>query len=352
MAGYIGSRASVVSSGAERKKTFDITTTTTVLTGLSYTPTFVHLFHNGVRLVDGTDYTATNGTSITLTTAAQSGDQVVVVSYATFQAADAYTKAEADAEFVSDPNGAVTVDNSGNVGIGTAPSNLLHIKSTTADANLQVEAVGAGLDARLNLYGNSTGVSQIRFGDEVSTNVGLLTYDHTADTMAFRANLITAMTINSSGGVIAGATDPSYGGAVAGDVVATGGLNLNGMHVIKSKYMNLTTTAQDILICANRATYKITMSACDPSGGAFYGSETVRLSVSNDYAIQSPVETHINGHLVLAWKAGSGYSTDSRTLTARTTSAAANAWVITVEIQSNYARSTEGYGVGSSIFLI
>ena len=55
MAGYIGSRASVVSSGAERKKTFDITGTTTVLTGLSYTPTFVHLFHNGVRLVDGTD---------------------------------------------------------------------------------------------------------------------------------------------------------------------------------------------------------------------------------------------------------------------------------------------------------
>jgi len=108
MAGYIGSRASVVSSGAERKKTFDITGTTTSLTGLSYTPTFVHLFHNGVRLVDGTDYTATNGTSITLTTAAQSGDQVVVVSYATFQAADAYTKAEADAEFVSKDGDTIT----------------------------------------------------------------------------------------------------------------------------------------------------------------------------------------------------------------------------------------------------
>ena len=120
MAGYIGSKASVVSSGAERKKTFAITTTTTVLTGLSYTPTFVHLFHNGVRLVDGTDYTATNGTSITLTSAAESGDEVVVISYASFQVADAYTKAEADSAFVSDPNGAITVDGSGNVGIGTA----------------------------------------------------------------------------------------------------------------------------------------------------------------------------------------------------------------------------------------
>ena len=101
MAGYIGSKASVVSSGAERKKTFAITTTTTSLTGLVYTPTKVHVFHNGVRLVDGTDFTATNSTSITLTVAAESGDQVVVVSYASFQVADAYTQTEADAVFLT-----------------------------------------------------------------------------------------------------------------------------------------------------------------------------------------------------------------------------------------------------------
>lgn len=101
MAGYIGSKASVVSSGAERKKVFNITTTTTSLTGLVYTPTLVHVFHNGVRLVDGTDYTATNGTSITLTVAAENGDQVAVVSYATFQVADAYTKVEADGRYVN-----------------------------------------------------------------------------------------------------------------------------------------------------------------------------------------------------------------------------------------------------------
>jgi len=88
MAGYIGSKASVVTPGAERKKIFAITTTTTSLTGLVYTPGFVHVYHNGVRLVDGTDYTATNGTSITLTTAAQNGDEVVVISFATFQTSD------------------------------------------------------------------------------------------------------------------------------------------------------------------------------------------------------------------------------------------------------------------------
>jgi len=88
MAGYIGSKASVVSSGAERKKTFSITGTTTSLTGLSYTVNQVHVFHNGVRLVDGTDYTATDGSTITLTNAAQAGDEVVVISYAGYQVSD------------------------------------------------------------------------------------------------------------------------------------------------------------------------------------------------------------------------------------------------------------------------
>ena len=97
MAGYIGSRAAVATSGVERKKTFAITTTTTSLTGLDYTPNHVHVFHNGIRLVDGTDYTATNGTSITLVNAAENGDEVVVVSYGTFSPADTYTKTEADA---------------------------------------------------------------------------------------------------------------------------------------------------------------------------------------------------------------------------------------------------------------
>ena len=101
MAGYIGSRAVVATSGVERKKTFAITTTTTSLTGLDYTPNHVHVFHNGIRLVDGTDYTATNGTSITLVNAAENGDEVVVVSYGTFSPADTYTKTEADDRYVN-----------------------------------------------------------------------------------------------------------------------------------------------------------------------------------------------------------------------------------------------------------
>jgi len=203
MAGYIGSRASVVSSGAERKKTFDITGTTTVLTGLSYTPTFVHLFHNGVRLVDGTDYTATDSTSITLTTAAQSGDQVVVVSYATFQAADAYTKAEADAGFVSDPNGVVTIAASGNVGIGTSsPDQKVHlsgagtqtIRIENTNTNLIVGSVIGSLEFEGNDLGASGVTAAVRAEADSVTGKAALVFDTgTAGAAAER------MRIDSSG---------------------------------------------------------------------------------------------------------------------------------------------------------
>ena len=100
MAGYIGSKSSVVSSGVAFKNTFAISTTTTSLTGVTYTVNRVNVFHNGVRLVDGTDYTATNGTSITLTSAAENGDQIVITSQADFNVANTYTQAQADATFL------------------------------------------------------------------------------------------------------------------------------------------------------------------------------------------------------------------------------------------------------------
>ena len=207
MAGYIGSKASVVSSGAERKKTFAITTTTTVLSGLSYTPTFVHLFHNGVRLVDGTDYTATDGTSITLTSAAESGDEVVVISYATFQAADVYTKADADAEFVSDPNGAVTVDGSGNVGIGTtAPNELLEIEG----GNMRFTNTVSN-DSRIYFTHSSTANRRAYMGAlETDGNGNSLIFAPNAN--GFDAS--EAMRIDSSGNLLVGKTTTS--GSVTG----------------------------------------------------------------------------------------------------------------------------------------
>jgi hypothetical protein len=54
---------------------------------------FVYVYLNGVRLTSS-DFTATNGTSITLNTGCTAGDIVECVSFGTFEIANVYTKAE------------------------------------------------------------------------------------------------------------------------------------------------------------------------------------------------------------------------------------------------------------------
>jgi hypothetical protein len=113
---------------------------------LNYTVGKVHVYQNGVRLLDGTDYTATNGTSITLTVAAQSGDNVVVVSQASFQLSESYTSTEADARYVQPTH-------TGNLDItGTVTSDGL----TVSTSNPEIEITNAGQRAySFNVTGTS-----------------------------------------------------------------------------------------------------------------------------------------------------------------------------------------------------
>ena len=178
MAGYIGTKAAVVTPGAERKKVFSITTTTTSLTGLAYTPGFVHVFHNGVRLVDGTDYTATNGTSLTLTTAAQNGDEVVVISYATFEVADAYTKAESDDRYVNVTGDTMT----GSFGVGSGVSNRLALEYNTASGLATFGPNSNGGNTSLSVGTSDAGSFVSRMNITSTGSVGIGTSSPVANT--------------------------------------------------------------------------------------------------------------------------------------------------------------------------
>jgi hypothetical protein len=71
---------------------------------LAYTVGAEQVYLNGVLLVRTSDYTATNGTSVVLTSGAVLNDTLLVVAYGTFTVANAYTKAESDALLSSDQN--------------------------------------------------------------------------------------------------------------------------------------------------------------------------------------------------------------------------------------------------------
>jgi len=94
MAGYIGGKVAVSApQQIETKHTITATASQTSIPNVGYTVGAVHVYQNGIRLVDGTDYTATNGSTVTLETGATEGDQIVIVSHGSFETGDTVSKA-------------------------------------------------------------------------------------------------------------------------------------------------------------------------------------------------------------------------------------------------------------------
>jgi hypothetical protein len=151
MAGYIGGKVAVSApQQIETKHTITATASQTSIPNISYTVGAVHVFQNGIRLVDGTDYTATNGSTVTLETGATEGDQIVIVSHGSFETSDTVSKASGGT-FSSNVtvSGSVTA-NSLIVPDGSIPLVDLDIDGGTdigaalVDADLMIVDDGAG----------------------------------------------------------------------------------------------------------------------------------------------------------------------------------------------------------------
>ena len=70
----------------------------------TYDVGFVDVYLNGVKLIPTTDFTATDGATVILTTGAVAGDNVSIIAYGAFNVADTYTQAQADAKFAQVAN--------------------------------------------------------------------------------------------------------------------------------------------------------------------------------------------------------------------------------------------------------
>jgi hypothetical protein len=96
-------------NGTSDRNTYTATAGQTVFAA-TYDTGYVDVYLNGVKLIAGTDFTATNGTSITLTTGAAVNDVVDIVAYGTFVLADHYTKLQSDARYVEVAGDTMTGD--------------------------------------------------------------------------------------------------------------------------------------------------------------------------------------------------------------------------------------------------
>ena len=85
MSGYIGTQP--VPQATQTRDSFTATSGQTSFATSGYTPNFLDVFLNGVKLA-AADYTASNGSDVVLATGATTGDILEVVAYTTFDTAN------------------------------------------------------------------------------------------------------------------------------------------------------------------------------------------------------------------------------------------------------------------------
>jgi len=130
---YLG-RSGKLSLKAQEKVSFLATAGQTVKTGLSYVPNFVEVYVNGILLTDTTDFTATNGNSVTFTVALALNDEVTVVSLKTFTVADHYTKSDANTLLAAKaPLASPSFTAKATISIASANGDILDFKSNGSD---------------------------------------------------------------------------------------------------------------------------------------------------------------------------------------------------------------------------
>jgi hypothetical protein len=143
-----------------------------------YTAGYIDVYYNGVKLVAGTDFTASNGLTITLTTGATSNAVIETVTYGSVQMTDAVRRSgDTFAGAVFFPNNVIHAAN-GNLGIGnTVPAAPLVIGA--ASGSFTNPLVQAASNANSWIQINAQNLNN---GNNASTDLVLARSDSTDTT--------------------------------------------------------------------------------------------------------------------------------------------------------------------------
>ena len=186
MSGYIGTQP--VPQATQTRQTFVATAAQTSFATGGYSVGYLDTFLNGVKLQDGVDYTATNGSDIVLTVGAALDDTLEVVAYTAFEVADAYTKAEADNRYVNVTGDTMT----GSLTVGDA-----------GPLNAKVSVKTNGVEDALVLYSPSVTIgAKLVLADNVYQGAIRSTPDGVGNTgLAFDVHQSEKMRIDTAGRV-------------------------------------------------------------------------------------------------------------------------------------------------------
>ena len=153
--GFINAGSSV--NGTANRFKYTATASQVTFTGaddnsntLAYDAGFLDVYLNGIKLVNGSDFTASSGTSIVLTTGATVSDILEVIAYGTFQLANFSITDANDVPNSLGTAGQVLKVNSGATALefGNASSAEVYgfNKDTSTNSNLIVTTTNQGVD--------------------------------------------------------------------------------------------------------------------------------------------------------------------------------------------------------------
>ena len=268
-------------NGTSDRVTYTATAGQTVFAA-TYDAGYIDVYLNGVKLAPA-DFTATNGTSVTLASGAAVNDIVDLVAYGTFVLADHYTEAQSDARFVNIAGDTMT----GNLSFGDNDKAIFG-----AGSDLQIYH-----DGSMSIISDS-GTGQLRL--DSTTGLGVwITSGGGAEAMAkFKNDGAVELYYNdaskfatTSTGIDVTGTAVTDGLTVAGNLSVDGGtIKLDGNYPVGTGNVALGDTALDSLTSGgnNTAIGRDAMTA-NTSGGtnvALGGrSLEANTSASNNIAV-------------------------------------------------------------------
>jgi hypothetical protein len=234
--GYNGSAWGALGAEFAYTRTSATATASQTTFSATYTAGYVDVYLNGVKLVSGTDFTATNGTSVVLATGATVGDNVEILAYETFSVANALTAANN----LSDLSSAATALTNLGITSTAAELNILDgVTATTAELNY-VDGVTSNIQTQIDNISPSptltaTASGALANGDTVIVNSngtvsavsGSTTPETTGTAVAFESaradNMSCAYDANAQKVVVAytDVGNSNYGTAVVGTVSGT-----------------------------------------------------------------------------------------------------------------------------------
>jgi hypothetical protein len=130
MSGYIGTIPTP--QATMNRDVFTATAGQTSFPTSGYTPSYLDVYLNGVHLVNGTDFTASNGSDVVLTSGAAAGDNVEIVIFKTFETANSGGRYKGER---------------GTVGTVAAAGDIFRVHEQQLDVNVTIDATENALAA-------------------------------------------------------------------------------------------------------------------------------------------------------------------------------------------------------------